>query len=33
MAKQHVDHIFRAVDTDHNGTIDCHEFIRCIIDR
>ncbi|CAD8081196.1 unnamed protein product [Paramecium primaurelia] len=32
-AQQHVDLIFKAIDTDHNGTIDCNEFIRCIVDR
>ncbi|CAD8116925.1 unnamed protein product [Paramecium sonneborni] len=32
-AQQQVDVIFKAIDTDHNGTIDCNEFIRCIVDR
>ncbi|CAD8180035.1 unnamed protein product [Paramecium pentaurelia] len=32
-AQQHVDLIFKAIDTDHNGSVDCHEFIRCIVDR
>ncbi|CAD8197097.1 unnamed protein product [Paramecium pentaurelia] len=32
-AQKHVDLIFQAIDTDHNGTIDCDEFIRCIVDR
>ncbi|CAD8084128.1 unnamed protein product [Paramecium sonneborni] len=32
-AQQQVDQIFQFIDTDHNGTIDCDEFIRCIVDR
>ncbi|CAK87639.1 unnamed protein product (macronuclear) [Paramecium tetraurelia] len=32
-AQKQVEQIFKAIDTDHNGSIDCHEFIRCIVDR